>query len=356
MYEIFSRRIAVISPLTFIAISGGIRLLAHRVLDKLQSRVLFIGCGDSIRKVWQAVRRSESATHYSFLGFVSADRATSAAPAGMLPCLGNVEEIQAICQANDVNEVVIGSEESSGLEMSRIIMRCLRLGCRVTNQLTFHERVLGEVPTDHITADWFLFADLDGHRVEQSTIKRLFDFCIAGVGLILSLPMWPIVALAVKLSDGGPVFYSQHRVGYHNRIFKLIKFRTMRPDAEADGHVWAVPKDPRITAVGGFLRRTHLDELPQLWNIFLGDMSVVGPRPERPEFVDGLIDLIPYYDERHLVKPGLTGWAQINYRYGASVEDARRKLCLDLYYIKHMSIELDLVIICRTLGILFHHP
>lgn len=356
MYEIYSRRIAVISPLTFIAFAGGIRLLAHRLLNRLQNRVLFVGCGDSIQKVFQAVRGSESAGHYALLGYVVVDPQTAPEAPAEPACLGNVEDIQAICLANDVHEVVIGAEESSGLELSRLIMRCLRLGCRVTNQPTFHERVLGEVPADHISADWFLFADLDGHRAEQGTLKRLFDFCFAVLGLVLTLPCWPIIALAVKLYDGGPVFYSQQRVGRHNRIFKLIKFRTMRQDAETDGHAWAIPDDPRVTTIGRFLRRRHLDELPQLWNILLGDMSVVGPRPERPEFVEGLIDVIPYYDERHLVKPGLTGWAQINYRYGASVQDAHRKLCLDLYYIKHMSVELDLVIICRTLGILFHHP
>ena len=356
MYEIYSRRIAVISPLTFIALSVGARLLTHRVLRNLKSRILFVGCGDSVRRVSEAVRDSEAGQGFSLLGYVEVNEQSSPDVLQGLPRLGQIKDIQAVCLTNDVHEVVIGVEESSDVELSQVIMCCLRLGCRVTNQPTFHERVLGEVPVDHITADWFLFADLEGHRAGRGTIKRVFDFCFATIALVLTLPLWPLIALAIKLADRGAVFYCQERVGCHNRIFKLIKFRTMRPDAESDGHAWAVPGDPRVTQVGRFLRRTHLDELPQLWNIFLGDMSIVGPRPERPEFVEELINEIPYYDERHLVKPGLTGWAQVKYRYGCSIEDAKRKLFLDLYYIKHMSTELDLVIIFRTLGILFKHP
>lgn len=357
MYEIYSRRIAIISPLTFIAVSGGLRLLACRVLRNLKSRILFVGCGDSIRRIAEAVTESEAGRNYVLLGYLAGSETESNQPgAADLPRLGSVEDIQAVCLAEDVQEVVIGAEESSDAELSRLIMCCLRLGCRVTNPPTFHERVLGEVPVDHISADWFLFADLEGHRAGRATIKRVFDFSFAALTLLITLPLWPLIALSVKLSGSGPVFYSQERVGRHNRIFRLIKFRTMYPDAEADGHMWSTPGDPRVTRVGRFLRRTHLDELPQLWNIFLGDMSIVGPRPERPEFVRELIAEIPYYDERHLVKPGLTGWAQINYRYGCTVEDARRKLFLDLYYIKQMSLELDLVIIFRTLGILIRHP
>jgi sugar transferase (PEP-CTERM system associated) len=359
MYEIYSRRIAIISPLTFIAVSGGLRLLACRVLRNLKSRILFVGCGDSVRRISEAVAESEAGRNYELLGYLAGSGSepnSNALGASDLARLGNVEDIQAVCLAEDVQEVVIGAEESSDAELSQLIMCCLRLGCRVTNPPTFHERVLGEVPVDHISADWFLFADLEGHRAGRATIKRVFDFSFSALTLLITLPLWPLIALAVKVSGSGPVFYSQERVGRHNRIFRLIKFRTMHPDAEADGHVWSTPGDPRVTRVGRFLRRTHLDELPQLWNIFLGDMSLVGPRPERPEFVQELIAEIPYYDERHLVKPGLTGWAQINYRYGCTVEDARRKLFLDLYYIKQMSLELDLVIIFRTLGILIRHP
>jgi lipopolysaccharide/colanic/teichoic acid biosynthesis glycosyltransferase len=157
----------------------------------------------------------------------------------------------------------------------------------------------------------------------------------------------------IRLDSDGPVLYQQQRVGLNGRQFTLYKFRTMIEAAERNGHTWASVDDPRVTRFGRLLRRTRLDELPQLWNILLGQMAIIGPRPERPEFVEQLAARIPFYNERHLVKPGLSGWAQINYRYGASVDDARRKLQLDLWYIKHMSLELDLIILFRTLGTVF---
>jgi lipopolysaccharide/colanic/teichoic acid biosynthesis glycosyltransferase len=172
----------------------------------------------------------------------------------------------------------------------------------------------------------------------------------AGLGLCLSALLWPVIAVAIKLCDGGPVFYSQDRVGQNGQTFKLFKFRTMRTDAENGKSVWSAPNDPRVTAVGRLLRRTRLDELPQLFNVLVGDMSIVGPRPERPDIVAELTEKLPYYAERHLVKPGLTGWAQISFRYGSTIEDARRKLQFDLYYLKHMSFELDMIILFRTVG------
>ena len=168
--------------------------------------------------------------------------------------------------------------------------------------------------------------------------------------MIVSLPLWPLIALCIKLDDGGPVFYSQNRVGQNGRVFRLYKFRTMIVNAENGESVWASRNDPRCTRLGRWLRRSRLDELPQLYNILVGDMAVVGPRPERPAIVLELTKTLPYYDLRHVVKPGLTGWAQISYRYGASLEDSRRKLQYDLYYLKHMSLELDVVILFRTVG------
>ncbi len=159
----------------------------------------------------------------------------------------------------------------------------------------------------------------------------MFDLAIASIGLVVSLPLWPIIALVIRMEGGGPVLYRQTRVGQCGRQFTLMKFRTMRHDAETGGSAWATPDDPRVTRVGRFLRRSRLDELPQLINILKGEMSLVGPRPERPEFVQPLSTLIPFYAERHLIKPGLTGWAQINYRYGSTISDARRKLQLDLF-------------------------
>ena len=181
-------------------------------------------------------------------------------------------------------------------------------------------------------------------------MKRAFDAALAGLGLVLSAPLWAILSIMIKLEDGGPVFFRQQRVGLKGRVFEVLKFRSMRPDAEkATGAVWAQRGDPRVTPIGRFLRRTRLDEVPQLWNVLRGDMSFVGPRPERPEFVVELTGQIPFYGQRHVVRPGLTGWAQVRHNYGSSVEDSMQKLQFDLYYIKNLSIAFDLFIMLETI-------
>ena len=180
-------------------------------------------------------------------------------------------------------------------------------------------------------------------------IKRTLDLFLAVTGLLVSLPVTVITGILIKLESPGPVFYLQERVGEKERTFKVIKFRSMRNDAEKDGAVWASENDPRITQVGNFIRKVRIDEIPQMWNVLKGDMSFVGPRPERPIFVHTLVESIPYYSLRHAVKPGITGWAQVCYPYGASEEDALRKLEYDLYYIKNQSIFMDLLIIFRTI-------
>jgi exopolysaccharide biosynthesis polyprenyl glycosylphosphotransferase len=230
----------------------------------------------------------------------------------------------------------------------------LGAGCRVTNEATFYEKAAGQILVDEINPHWFLFADLKTHCDRSAAIKRTADVCLATLILGITAPLWLIMAAAIKLCDGGPVFYSQERVGQNGRPFRLYKFRTMRVGAENGKSVWASAGDPRVTRVGRWLRRSRLDELPQLINVLLGQMSLVGPRPERPDVVEVLNDELPYYAERHLVKPGITGWAQISFRYGASIEDAKRKLQFDLYYVKHMSFELDMIILFRTLGTFLH--
>jgi exopolysaccharide biosynthesis polyprenyl glycosylphosphotransferase len=214
-----------------------------------------------------------------------------------------------------------------------------------------YEEYTGKIAVDNLRPSWLIFSE--GFRKSRflAFCKRVLDVVAALIGLVLAVPIGLCVAIAVKLSSPGPVFYSQRRVGLRGKIFTVWKFRTMVADAEAQtGPVWASRDgDPRITAVGGLLRRTRLDELPQLWNILKGDMSLVGPRPERPEFVTDLTRQIPYYGQRHVVRPGLTGWAQVRYTYGASTEDALQKLQYDLYYIKNFSIPLDLYIVFETI-------
>jgi exopolysaccharide biosynthesis polyprenyl glycosylphosphotransferase len=194
----------------------------------------------------------------------------------------------------------------------------------------------------------------DGFRASRATRagKRVVDLVLAAVGVALASPLMLLTALAVRLETAGPVLYKQERVGENGRLFTLCKFRSMRADAETGTPIWAKEKDDRVTRVGRFIRITRLDELPQLWNVLRGDMSFVGPRPERPFFVEQLAAVIPFYMERHAVKPGVTGWAQVKYRYGSSVEDAMEKLRYDLYYIKHLSIVFDLTIVVDTVKVI----
>jgi exopolysaccharide biosynthesis polyprenyl glycosylphosphotransferase len=183
----------------------------------------------------------------------------------------------------------------------------------------------------------------------QRLLRRLLSLAVSFLALVICLPFIPLIILAVRLSSPGPIFFSQTRVGRRGRPFTAYKFRTMRQDAEANGAVWAAKDDPRVTPVGGFMRKTRLDEIPQLWNVLRGDMAFVGPRPERPEFVHWLSQEIPFYDLRHMIRPGITGWAQVRYQYGASLEETKRKLEYDLYYVKHQSIGLDLLIMFETI-------
>ena len=213
-----------------------------------------------------------------------------------------------------------------------------------------YEAVTGKVPVEALSLAWLLFSP--GFRVSKFLLiyKRLASLIFSVIGLVLSLPLLPFVALAVKLSSPGPLLYRQKRAGRDGAVFDCYKVRTMRADAEADtGPTWASDDDPRITAVGRFLRKSRIDEIPQLWNVLRGDMSLVGPRPERPEFVELLSREIPHYHLRHTVRPGITGWAQVRYKYGSSVEDAREKLRYDLFYVKHISPGLDLLIVSHTL-------
>jgi exopolysaccharide biosynthesis polyprenyl glycosylphosphotransferase len=265
------------------------------------------------------------------------------------PGLGTVDDIAGVLAETRADEVVVGMDIAATPTVGRAVAASLQNRCRVTDETTFLEKLLGEVPAESISAEWVLRADVQNHW-SYDAVKWLLDVAVSLVGLALSFPLWPLIALAIKLDSHGPVFFRQTRVGQHGRTFTMYKFRTMRTDAEHGGAQWARERDPRVTRLGRFLRNSRLDELPQLVNILRGDMSLVGPRPERPEFVHNLEQLLPHYRLRHLIKPGLTGWAQIHYGYGASVADAYRKLCFDLYYLKHRSLELDTAIMVRTVG------
>jgi sugar transferase (PEP-CTERM system associated) len=246
------------------------------------------------------------------------------------------------------DEIVVPSRERSGLPVESL-MECKLAGLTVTEFSSFWERQTGQIDLDAVSPSWLIFSD--GFRTSwaRTATKRAFDVIVAMVVLILTLPITVIAAIVIRFDSPGAIFYRQERVGANGRSFSILKFRSMRSDAEKDGVArWAQSNDSRVTRVGKFLRRTRIDELPQIINVLVGDMSFVGPRPERPVFVGNLKQKIPYYDVRHRVKPGITGWAQINYPYGASDEDAKAKLAYDLYYVKNGNLFLDAVVLFQT--------
>ena len=250
----------------------------------------------------------------------------------------------------DVDQVVLDPSRVSRTDDEQLL-RCLDQGINILTFPDFLESNYLMVPVEHIDANWLVLARLDLAHPYYNGLKRLFDVLASVVGLILTAPVILLAIIAIKIeSKGGPAFYSQIRSGRFTRPFRIYKLRTMIEGAEKDGAKWASASDSRITKIGKFLRKTRIDEIPQFWNVLKADMSLVGPRPERPEFVELLKREIPFYVQRHLVKPGVTGWAQINYPYGASVEDARNKLTYDLYYVKYSYISLDFQILLRTVG------
>jgi exopolysaccharide biosynthesis polyprenyl glycosylphosphotransferase len=256
------------------------------------------------------------------------------------------DEIAEFFVREKVDEVVATSRE----DQRDAWLACLNRGVQVTDMAVFVEREYYKVACDDIDLAWFLAIDLQWRNPIYHRLKRIIDMLVSGLGMLLTAPIVALAGLAAIVESGCPAFYTQTRVGFRGKPYRLWKLRTMQTDAERDGAQWAKHEDHRITRVGRVLRRTRIDELPQLWNVLKGDMSMIGPRPERPEFVDKLAAIIPMYHQRHWTKPGITGWAQINYPYGASIADAREKLCYDLYYLKNASLLLDLHIGLRTIG------
>jgi sugar transferase (PEP-CTERM system associated) len=247
-----------------------------------------------------------------------------------------------------VDRVIIALEDRRGELPVRELLQLRFNGIVVEDASALLERLTGKLYLNTLNPSSFIFSE--GFRVKpsQQIARRLVSTLTAGVGLLLVLPFFPLIVLLVRLSSPGPIFFHQTRVGMNGKTFKVHKFRTMRTDAEASGAKWATKNDPRVTRLGMFMRKTRLDELPQLWNVLIGDMGFVGPRPERPEFVPMLVEQIPYFELRHMIRPGLTGWAQVRYGYGATLAEAREKLEFDLYYIKHMTLGLDLLIMFET--------
>lgn len=266
-----------------------------------------------------------------------------------LPCLGTVSEINQIIKRSQADLLVVASQERRGrLPVKELLQPRIR-GMKILHIGTICEQITGKIPFENVFPSWLLFSD--GFRLHRRLIalRRLYSCILSAFGLLISLPIMVLIAIGIKIESSGPVFYSQERVGLDGRTFTLHKFRSMRQDAEQDtGPAWAVDKDQRITRIGRLLRSSHLDELPQLWNVLRGDMNLVGPRPERPCFVKTLEETSPYYTYRHLVRPGVTGWQQVRQGYCSTVEEQMERLRYDLFYIKHISLSLDLYILFRT--------
>lgn len=283
--------------------------------------------------------------HLELVGVIHSDNYQ---PRGKTPILGPASRMREIVSKNQIDRVICTNKGFSDPTLYKDFCSLRYAGIVVMPLISLCEEIYQYVPLELMTYDWLMHASASPQMLYIKKIKRGFDIAASIACLIFSLPILLFAIVAVKLTSKGPVFYTQIRAGRFGRKFKMIKIRTMRVDAEVNGAVWSKENDPRVTPVGRFLRKYRIDEIPQLINVLKGEMSFVGPRPERPEFIDELSKVIPFYQERLMVQPGITGWAQVNYPYGSSIEDARRKLEYDLYYMKHMSIFLDLFILLDT--------
>jgi len=264
------------------------------------------------------------------------------------------DNIRKVVRENHIDEIVIALNEKRNIKMPMdALLDCRLAGIQIIDALTFLEKETARILVDQVTPTWFVFSAGFKNTFALKKGKRLLDFIASSILLTVASPFFILVPIALWIESRGKAdtFYSQQRVGLDNRVFRIYKFRSMFADAEKDGAQWAKKNDARITRVGKWIRKARIDELPQLWNVFKGDMSMVGPRPERPEFIKDLENELPFYNVRHTVKPGLTGWAQLRYQYGTSVSDAKAKLEYDLYYVKNISLFLDLVIMLETVEV-----
>lgn len=354
-YVIPSIRFWIGSLLAAFLISA-IGLTANRVLlvklartPVLQRRVLVLGTGPRAARIEQ-IEHKGGVTWFGCVGFLAIGSTNvSVTRERVLPPTNDLAEL---CERLMVDEIIVALDEMRGNLPVDMMLKCRLDGVRVTDFASFIEREKGQVEVEGLNPSWLIFSEGYIRGPVEQAVKRLFDFAVSGSLLVLTLPITLMTMLAILIEDGRPIFYRQIRVGQNGRPFEMLKFRSMIADAEKDGVArWASKRDDRVTLVGRFIRLVRIDEIPQVYNVLRGDMSIVGPRPERPAFEDDLKAVVPFYDCRHAVKPGITGWAQINYPYGASVEDAREKLKYDLFYIKNKTLILDLLILLQTFRI-----
>lgn len=347
---LFARRM-LIETLFFFGIFQFFWHLAYQSLLScvgIVRKVLVLGTGPLAQTIGTAVASTNH--HHVFGGYINLVSEQVSVPVHAI--VSNGSRLVETVNKERAHKLVISLSERRGVFPLREVLDCKFSGIEVIDAPTFYEQITGKLLIENLTPSSFIFSD--GYKLNSSMrlYKRIFDLIFSLIGSLMTLPLVPLIALMIKIDSRGPVFYRQVRVGEREKKFVIYKFRTMQEDAEGKtGVVWAKDNDSRITKVGYVLRKTRLDEIPQLYNVFRGDMSFIGPRPERPEFVEDLKKHIPFYSQRHFVKPGITGWAQIRYPYGASVKDALEKLRYDMFYIKKISLLFDMMIILDTIKV-----
>lgn len=319
--------------------------------DRLSRRILVIGNGLMAEKVAQMARSDHK--RLSVVGFVDCGGQAEGRvlnPSLPVDNLRAPEAMLNFVRSHEVEEIVVATRERRGLPLDALL-NCRMTGLTVQEFSSFCESEGGFVDLDALHPSWLIFSD--GFRMDRGRliIKTAVDYLVAAMVLLVTLPITVPTAIAIKLTSRGPIFFRQERVGADGKVFNVLKFRSMRTDAEKAGPQWAKVDDDRVTKIGRFIRKVRIDEIPQVINVLRGEMSFIGPRPERPFFVNTLCQTIPYFNERHRIKPGITGWAQVNYPYGASIEDAKNKLSYDLYYLKNGGIFLDVVILLQTVRV-----
>jgi sugar transferase (PEP-CTERM system associated) len=350
---IIGRGVFIVSAIFVIVLVIGWRVAFEWTSRRVRprERLLLVGTSPAAVMLASELHERRHDLGVEIVGFIDPDPSRVGSPVINPGVIGTVDDIQQIVRSREVDRVVVSLSDARGhLPMDRLLE--LRLaGVNFDHLASTYEEYTGKIAVENLRPSWLIFNDGFRKTAGLTAAKRILDVAAASAGLFIGWPVMVLVALAIKLTSKGDVLYTQDRVGLNGEVFTVYKFRSMCENAEAEtGPVWASKAgDTRVTPIGAWLRRTRLDEMPQLWNVLIGNMSFVGPRPERPAFVDRLTEEIPFYRQRHIVRPGITGWAQVRYTYGATTEDALQKLQYDLYYIKNMSIALDLFIILSTI-------
>ncbi len=328
----------------------GWRTLYSFILQKrlFTSPIIILGTGTISEKINKQLKIKHD-SDYKVAAFVGSK--TPYFKQINIPIISNPDSLLAICKKHHSDILIVAMDSNQTNIPIKDLMECKFHGITIIDGITFFESISGRILVEDVIPSWLVLAEGFQIKPLTSLIKRFIDITISTLGLLLSLPLSLLAALFIKLESAGPIFYWQERVGERGAIFSIFKFRSMYQDSEKNGAVWAAKNDSRITRTGNFIRKTRIDEIPQMWNVLKGEMSFVGPRPERPVFVNELEEKIPYYSLRHAIKPGITGLAQIRYPYGATIKDALRKLEYDMYYLKNLSVFFDLLIIFITIKI-----